>query len=256
MSDHVELISLIENPPARRLWLLHNALRSLPFERAVELSRIAEAFVTGSPAQTPMEDAHVNADPLAAIGPESNNQSRIKPSGTSRAPIQGATTKRRPVALRAEDRERLLGRLAEGARTADLANEFGLTSKGVQGIRMGCAREIAKRREQLSRKTMHSDQTSPHTAWVEDVVRYLRQQDDVIVSQENGNFLVNGRFEMPLADLVGRANRMRARQQKPAFELMGAKPVRPERPGVNGHPGSAAPGRAPDGILRTTEIGS
>ena len=70
---------------------------------------------------------------------------------------------------------------------------------------------------------MHSDQTSPHTAWVEDVVRYLRQQDDVIVSQENGNFLVNGRFEMPLADLVERANRMRARQQKARVRIDGCE---------------------------------
>jgi hypothetical protein len=75
----------------------------------------------------------------------------------------------------------------------------------------------------------------------------------VIVPQENGEFLVNGRFHMPLADLVARANRTRARQQKPAFELVGSKPVRPERPGSNGHPlfwgEPAAPDRARDGIL-------
>jgi hypothetical protein len=84
---------------------------------------------------------------------------------------------------------------------------------------------------------MDSQPVLSHSASMEEIIRYLRQQDDVVVPQENGQFLVNGRFHMPLADLAARANRMRARQRKPAFELIGDKPARAEQiSSANGHP--------------------
>ena len=43
--------------------------------------------------------------------------------------------------------EQLLERLAQGARNAELASDFGLSTRQVQGIRMGSAREIARRRD-------------------------------------------------------------------------------------------------------------
>ena len=46
---------------------------------------------------------------------------------------------------------------------------------------------------------------------IEEVVRFLRRQDDVVVRQNDGEFLVNGRFRLDIAQLVERANRMRAR---------------------------------------------
>ena len=56
-------------------------------------------------------------------------------------------------------------------------------------------------------------------ASIEDVVRYLRQRDDTVVQPEAGIFVVNGRFRMSADDLASRANRMRTRDQKPAFQL-------------------------------------
>ena len=47
MSQHIDPIRLPGNPPARRLWLLQEAMRSLPIDRAIELARIADAFVAG-----------------------------------------------------------------------------------------------------------------------------------------------------------------------------------------------------------------
>jgi hypothetical protein len=60
---------------------------------------------------------------------------------------------------------------------------------------------------------------SAKLASIEDVVRYLRQRDDTVVRAEAGIFVVNGRFRMSADDLASRANRMRARDQKPAFQL-------------------------------------
>jgi hypothetical protein len=128
-------------------------------------------------------------------------------------------------------------RLARGARNAELATEFGISRLQVQGIRMGRAREIARSRNRLSANTPASDQTPTTAVPIDGVVRYLRQQNDVVVSAEDGEFLVNGRFHMALAELVARANRMRARQGKPVFELSASPAIQPERvPSPNSHP--------------------
>jgi hypothetical protein len=64
----------------------------------------------------------------------------------------------------------------------------------------------------------------------------LRQQDDVVVAQEKGEFLVNGRFRMRLEELVTRANRIRARQGKSKFDVTGSTTVHPGMSRANGHP--------------------
>ena len=235
MNEKVELNELIDNPAARRLWLLHRALQCVPFDRAIELARTAEAFVICSPVENQGADPPELEAPVAQRT-EIIELPVIELSSSNRSGEEPTATKPTRLALPAELRDRLLERLAEGAKNAELAAEFGLTSKQVQGIRMGCARELAKRREQLSTKSPHPDQRPAYTASVEEIVRYLRQQDDVVVPQENGDFLVNCRFQMPLGDLVARANRMRIRQRKPEFEMI-VKTVRPEEvSSANGHP--------------------
>ena len=245
MDEHVELIGLIDNPPARRLWLLYNALHGLPFDRAIEMARTAEAFVMGSAAEKHAGDARVDAKPPVAEAVERTDQhideipsNPIIGEEPSNPTAGGPTaTKRTRLTLPAEQRDRLLDRLAEGAKNGELATEFGLSLQQVQGLRIGCARDIAKRRDQRGKETMDSQPVLFRSASMEEIIRYLRQQDDVVVPQENGQFLVNGRFHMSLADLAARANRMRARQQKPAFELIGDKPARSEQiSSANGHP--------------------
>jgi len=237
MNDRSELIGLLENPPARRVWLLANALRCLPFDRAIELACAAEVFVTGAPIHNQADAPRVHSEPGPMQGLESTSNTTESPSAGTPPLVERMAHQRSPNPVQGAGRDRLLGRLAEGGKNAELAAEFGLSSKQVQGVRMGCAREIAKRREQLSGSTVPADQIVTPIAWIEDVVRYLRQQDDVVVRQENGEFLVNGRFSMPLAELLARANRMRARQDKPAFELPGDRPPRRgEVSPVNGHP--------------------
>ena len=145
------------------------------------------------------------------------------------------------LALSSEKREQLLQRLAQGARNAELASEFGLSKQQVQGIRMGWARQIAKRRDIAEEQEEGSQPTPTVSASVDEIVRYLRQQDDVVVPQEGGAFLVNARFRLPLDKLVSRANRMRTRQGKPEFRLAGHQPPGEPNPNpANGHPTRAA----------------
>src|SRR5262249_10985029 len=56
------------------------------------------------------------------------------------------------------------------------------------------------------------------SAWIENVVRYRRQRDDVVVPKGEDLFLVNGRFQLSSDELVSRANRMRERAGKSPFQ--------------------------------------
>ena len=255
--DRADLIGLIENPPVRRMWLLANALRSLPLDRAIELARSAEAFVTGSSGVEHVSDRR--SDVEASEVPDASEQ--LAEATTLDASVEQPTpTKRARLILPTEHRERLLERLARGVKNAELATEFGVSSKQVQGLRMGCAREIAQRRDQLGEKPVHPDQTLAQSASVEDIVRYLRQQDDVVVLQQDGSYLINGRFRMPVAELTVRANRMRSRQGQPVFQLPGGTPAQSDKiSSANGHPlfwkdGSARSERVRNGSEKPATI--
>ena len=132
----------------------------------------------------------------------------VRSTNSKPLPLKPAAHEQGSFALDGAERDRLLDRLAQGARNAELSGEFGLTPKQVQGVRMGCAREIARRRERLSEPV--PAQIAMPEASIEEVVRFLRQQDDVVVPQENGTFLVNGRFQMSLSELAVRANRIQS----------------------------------------------
>jgi hypothetical protein len=243
MNESVELIALIEKPAARRLWLLSCALQSLPFDKAIDLARAAEVFVTGSSTDNKQHEARIGSDPPVKGTEEPVDEI----SGSLRPVEEPLAAKHTRLALPTELRNRLLDRLAADAKNAELAAEFGLSSKQVQGIRMGCAREIGQRREQISKRAAQSKQDSPDIASIEEVVRYLRQQDDVVVPQQDGEFLVNGRFRMPFADLVARANRIRARQGKSKFDMPRGMTIHAEMSSANGHPLFWADSESSDG---------
>jgi hypothetical protein len=244
-----------EEPAQRRWWLLWKALECVPLEKAIDLARAADAFVTGARAESPThygpvrfepvqlgsnEPAHEPAPPAAeaAVASESM-ESDGKPVGVGALASAGLpaplSAKRSNLVLSAEQREQLLQRLAEGAKNAELAHQFGLSRQQVQGVRMGSAREIAARRERLSHGTPASNEMSSLAPTADDIVRYLRQQDDVVVPQGN-EFVVNGRFRLPFSELVSRANRMRRRQGKPEFDLAGSPPAATHVSVANGHP--------------------
>ena len=250
MLNDRELLDLMENPPQRRCWLLFQALRCLPLDRALSLAESAEGFfVTGSATEPHVSTcgAEANRASVDILAPKQVGADEVH---RSNAKTRSAKTS---ISLSTEQREELLDRLAGGAANVELASAFGLSTRQVQGIRMGSAREIAKRRERRVgaaaspantaelpasiEEAASPANTAELPASIEDIVRYLRQQDDVVVPQENGEFLVNGRFPMPLTDLAGRANRMRERQGKPKFDLPSGMSVLPRQTAsANGHP--------------------
>lgn len=236
MDEQLAFLCRIDEPTFRRSWLLYRALECLPFDQAIDLARRADAFITGEPVERKLTDGLVLTLPEVACA--RGGERPLAPPAETRLATAATTTAPRPIpsALRQDVRQRVVDRLASEARNKEIAAEFGLTPKQVQGVRMGCAREIAKRRGQHERQEPIS-QSRTVAASVDEVVRYLRQQDDVVVRQESGEFLVNARFRLPFAELVSRANRMRMRQGKAEFDLGEGQP----RPvgtvsSANGHP--------------------
>jgi hypothetical protein len=226
MSDHIELLRQLEDTSVRRCWLLLKGLECLPLDRAIELARAAEAFVTGSPQESQSVGAAPAEEAPAALSPTRDKRSRGAPP--SSAPERSAPPRHTTLSLSSDRREQLLDRLAAGAKNMELAAEFGLSAQQVQGIRIGSSRTIAKRLEALKqpepqdknqRLAKTVDQTYNNLQQKDEIVRYLQQQDDVVVRQADGFFLVNGRFRMSLADIAERANRMRRRQGKPEFQV-------------------------------------
>ena len=130
------LRKLLDDPSRRRSWLLAKALETHPLDQALDLARVAEAFITGAPG---MET--VSAAPAFDHGQPASPTAK---AGVNRGPQP--KNQRVRLGLTPEERDRLLERLAQGARNAELASEFKLSPKQVQGIRIGSAREISRRR--------------------------------------------------------------------------------------------------------------
>ena len=181
---------------------------------------MADQFVSGSAFEGQSEGPHPAhvvsrmSEPHTAL--EKTRSDAGVPSSRGDA---SETTPRSKLPLSPEQRQRLLDQLANGARNAELAAEFGLAPRQVQGIRISQARITKLGRGQEASAPRHPES-------VEEVVRFLRQQDDVVVREDNGKFLINGRFRLGLEQLVERANRMRTRQGKPEFQVLKAEPVR------------------------------
>ena len=230
VQDCSELGRFLEDPRYRRSWLLLKASHCETLDRALALAKRCDDFITGSAGEQCVGSAVVRVDATALQGNEKQPQVSPEPSAAPDEPTPAQATR---SSLSVPERERLLSRLAAGAKNAEIAAELGLSPRQVQGIRMGCAREIQRRRQRGAAPKETTSNTEKATVLIDDVVRYLRQQDDVVVPQEGGEFLINARFRLSGADLVTRANRMRVRQGKPEFELQGAREIL-SRP-VNGH---------------------
>ena len=200
------------SPIKRRFWLLRRALSSgSSMVAALRTAEEAEAFLL------------TGAAPCALVGEPPDNvnpdhaENASKRFAAQQATLYSATP---TVLLEPDQKAAITARLEAGADNGQLASEFGLTPRQVQGFRMQVARR-GKRSDAASRRPLHgpslpSFMTSP---WTDAVVRYLRQQDDVVVAEGPGSFLVNNRFRLDYEQMLHRANRMRQRQGKPEFQI-------------------------------------
>jgi hypothetical protein len=202
----MDIDRLFDHPARRRWWLLTQALASVPIQQALELARAADEFIGA-------DLKHSNAE---MMNPQPPAEPVSAPS-VCITEIAESKQQRGRLPLLPAQRGQLIEEIARGKKNSSLAADFGLTPKQVQGVRMGAARQIALHR--TASQPVPPSSEEPVTATVEDVVRYLRQQDDVVVPEGDNAFLVNARFHLSSAELVAKANRSRDRQKKPRFQL-------------------------------------
>jgi len=206
----------VNEPVQRRWWLLRRAMEMTSLENALQLAAQAEAFLVGDIGSIPVGTRKF---PMPA-----STTTPVQPA--ARNPISGqidAEPGHRPELLLEPDRKaELQARLAAGVPNADVAAEFGLTPRQVQGFRMQIARKAASREKRMAEAAdpicySNGVPTATRSPLVEEVIRYLRQQGDVIVGSPQSSFTVNNRFQLDFEQLLNRANKMRARQGKPDF---------------------------------------
>ena len=215
MSENITLVDLVENSVCRRTWLLYKASKTASLNDALDLARAADEFVTG--ASIVQSGADCSMEPAADLptGGERTLETAIDVVETTTTPSKAQVDL---IQLSTDDRERLIERLSSGATNPELASEFGLSRKQVQGLRLGLARKGTKWRANSEEKQQPAEETC--AASPDEVVRYLREQNDMVVRNGEGGYLVNGRFQMSLPDLISRANKMRNRQGKPDFKFV------------------------------------
>lgn len=223
MSENITLVDLVKNSVYRRTWLLYKALKIVPLNEALSLARAADEFVLGTPIIQSVVDCSMQPITELQNGEKPALEPAIEMVATPPAPSKAPGDR---MQLSTSERERLIERLSSGATNTELAFEFGLSRKQVQGLRLGLARKGTKWRASAEEKQQAVEETCAASA--DEVVRYLRQQDDIVVQSGENGYLVNGRFQLSLPDLISRANKMRNRQGKPHFKFEDNYTVRSE----------------------------
>jgi hypothetical protein len=210
MGIQIELATVFTEPVLRRCWLLSKALENAPLDEALRLARAADEFLGGQ---------HADAQPLL------NEQALQEWLGNSvTIPNQASEFVARPTIAnssgnRAEHGSDPLSTTGHSVGAPESPKNVDASESDPYG---NASIEIS-----VEEVEDEPDDNEPQVAMtsglavlagMDDVVRYLRQQDDVVVSAGTGAYLVNGRFQLKSDELLARANKIRQRQGKPQFE--------------------------------------
>jgi len=211
MGIQIELATLFSEPASRRCWLLNKALENAPLDEALRLARAADEFLgidevnaQASPNGQPLKEWRLRSSSTA---PNQDSQSADQP----------------PIATSPCDQvEQHAGDTSTADHVADTADNL-KDAGAVENDRL----EDASNKSDVEEAGDEPADCEPQVAMtsslavlagMDDLVRYLRQQDDVVVSAGSGKYLVNGRFHLNSEELLARANKIRQRQGKLQFQ--------------------------------------
>ena len=216
----MELAIVFSEPVLRRYWLLNKALENAPLDEALRVAWAADEFLG-------MGQASVQA-------PENGQALREWLSGgLSPAPSHGSQSAAgfSIAALpRVRAHEEWVSPLATHVVVAECIEEppDGLGSADAAENDLPEVVSGGSGDEDAGDDPVDDEPQSAMTtdlavlAEMDDVVRFLRQQDDVVVSAGTGTYLVNGRFQLNCEELLARANKIRQRRGKPQFQRIPA----------------------------------
>jgi hypothetical protein len=191
----MDLTDIFSRQELRRCWLLNKALENAPFDEALKLARVADQFLSANQLET---SASILTKPAVC-----SSQGSLY-AGLSES-VLSLSVERESDHLHPAD----IGRdLAEPV-VVELCGSLEGASDDRAGNPDTSSQVVVENSLQIL--------ASPA-----DIVRYLRQRDDVVVRDGANAFLVNGRFRLNFDEMLARANNMRERQGKPPFSAIPA----------------------------------
>lgn len=209
----MELESIFAKPELRRCWLLSKALESASLDKALRLALAVEDFLgAGRPSAPARKSEHALAEQVLDVPPMLQSVAGFPmTSPRSARADEPCTLPPVEVGASAPSAMDLIVELVESFENAG-AGEHHAADEGA-----------AEEDDAEDEPAVSAPQTSMASdlavlANMDDVVRYLRQQDDVVVSAGAGVYLVNGRFHLTSEELFVRANKIRHRHGKPQFQ--------------------------------------
>jgi hypothetical protein len=234
----------LDDAGRRRFWIMKLLLERIANEHpgeALELAFRIERFIhTGqshgerASQSSATAAAVVRPDPPAA---PSGSTTAAQQSAAVRAPNSPPPSSRPRIPLLAsEAREQFAALAATGVDNRVLAGRFHVSVRQAHAIRLSLARQrpevrpawsaskpravgsALSREEELELEAEFLRQRKPPPCTIDDVIRFLRQRGDSVVTHEGG-YLVNERLILATNQLIERANRYRERIGAPAFEI-------------------------------------
>jgi hypothetical protein len=187
----MDMDEVVDDPIRRRWWILSKALEAAALEEALRLARSVEDFLLAGSVGVPstIDDPH---QPVAA-GAIANTDA---PPNRQPPSAECATVARIEAAAGTDEGHGNTGAHQPSEDTTD-------NNDPVNAL--------------VVSPSLGNDLAA--LASGDDIVRYLRQRDDVVI-RDGDAYVVNGRFRESLGQLAERANRMRSRQGLPPFLLM------------------------------------
>jgi hypothetical protein len=215
----------------RRFWLVAQFISRCgvsDIESAISASAKVEAFIangdrsSGAPIGPRNAAASVSPDPIKiqtalAIDHAPSPIPAVSVDSKNVIEIGGKYRNVRRQLLDKDTRTRFIQEAAINPDNRHLAQIFGLSVRQAHAVRVGLSKFIAAARRETELKMQHEflRNKSAAGATIDDVVRYLRQINDVVVP--NGqDYIVNYKLTLTAEQLLERANaKRRERSQQP-----------------------------------------
>ena len=196
--------TIFAHPLRRRWWLITKALESAALDDALKIAQAVDKFLTSGDVE--------GLDQQISQIYMSGKAGEVEVSCSAMAGLTEIVVSREP----AEPSD-----AAESLPQAEVIEEL-VAAEEPAHERASAGTAAWRHPEPENDRDGVADSISNLAVWasIDDVVRYLRQRDDVVVPNGDGQFLVNGRFSEDTTTLVARANKVRQRHHKPPFQLV------------------------------------
>jgi hypothetical protein len=191
----MDLTDIFSQPVLRRCWLLNKALENASFDEALKLAQAVDEFLR---ADVSKASVSIPINPIAHSSEAPHYA--ILPKSVLSAAVERGSDHLHPTDIDRDAAEIIVVELRRSLEDSsdELSDDLGNNPQIASQVAVGNGLLVMANQEEI--------------------VRYLRQRDDVVVPAGANAYLVNGRFRLNFDEMLARANKMRERQGKPLFQ--------------------------------------